>query len=65
MPGFSGVDLLVQALQVRPELPVALASGYVTAEIEQAALAAGAKALIHKPNDVQEFCTTVHALLNP
>ncbi|MEX8192455.1 PAS domain-containing hybrid sensor histidine kinase/response regulator [Comamonas guangdongensis] len=65
MPGFSGVDLLTQALQINPGLPVALASGYVTAEIEQAALAAGAKALIHKPNDVQEFCATVHELLNP
>lgn len=65
MPGFSGLDLLKQALLTNPRLPVALASGYVTAEIEQAAIAAGAKALIHKPNDVQEFCTTVHELLNP
>lgn len=65
MPGFSGVDLLKQALQINPQLPVALASGYVTADIEQAAIAAGAKALIHKPNDVQEFCITVHELLNP
>ena len=65
MPGFSGVDLLKQALQINPQLPIALASGYVTADIEQAAIAAGAKALIHKPNDVQDFCTTVHELLNP
>ena len=65
MPGFSGIDLLTQVLKTRPDLPVALASGYVTAEIEQAAIAAGAKALIHKPNDVQEFCATVHELLNP
>ena len=65
MPGFSGLDLLRQTLQINPQLPVALASGYVTAEIEQAAIAAGARALIHKPNDVQEFCATVHELLNP
>ena len=65
MPGFSGVDLLMQVREIHPALPVALASGYVTAEIEQAALAAGARALIHKPNDVQEFCMTVHELLNP
>lgn len=32
MPGFSGLDLLRQALQINPQLPVALASGYVTAE---------------------------------
>ena len=65
MPGFSGLDLLAQALQINPSLPIALASGYVTAEIEQAAIAAGARALIHKPNDVQDFCTTVHELLHP
>ena len=65
MPGFSGLDLLAQALQINPSLPIALASGYVTAEIEQAAITAGAKALIHKPNDVQDFCTTVHELLHP
>jgi CheY-like chemotaxis protein len=64
MPGYSGVDLVREALQVRPSLPIALASGYVTAEIEQAALSAGARALIHKPNDVEELCATVHRLLN-
>ena len=57
--------MLKQVLLTNPRLPVALASGYVTAEIEQEAIASGAKALIHKPNDVQEFCTTVHELLNP
>ena len=64
MPGYSGVDLVREALQVCPTLPVALASGYVTAEIEQAALSAGARALIHKPNDVEELCATVHRLLH-
>ncbi len=63
MPGYSGVDLLLDAKAVRPALPVALASGYVTPEIEQAALAAGAQALIHKPNDVDDMCDTVQQLL--
>ena len=64
MPGYCGVDLLREARQIRPDLPVALASGYVTAEIEQRALAEGARALIHKPNDVDELCDTVQRLLN-
>ena len=34
------------------------------AEIEHSALAAGARALIHKPNDVQELCDTVDRLVN-
>ncbi|MDD4944718.1 MAG: ATP-binding protein, partial [Rhodoferax sp.] len=63
MPGYSGVDLLRDVQLVRPQLPVALASGYVTPDIEQAALVAGARALIHKPNDVDELCATVQKLL--
>jgi len=63
MPGFSGVDLLRAARQIHPQLPVALASGYISSEIEQAALTEGARALIHKPNDMQEFCATVERLL--
>ena len=63
MPGFCGVDLVREARMIRPDLPVALASGYVTAEIEQAALAEGARALIHKPNDVEELCATVQRLI--
>jgi two-component system cell cycle sensor histidine kinase/response regulator CckA len=57
------VELLREARLIRPELPVALASGYVTAEIEQSALNEGARALIHKPNDVDEMCETLQQLL--
>ena len=64
MPGFCGVDLLREARVVRPDLPVALASGYVTAEIEQQAFAEGAGALIHKPNDVEELCDIVQKLVH-
>ena len=63
MPDLNGVDLLRQAQAIRADLPVALASGYVTREIEQSALAAGAQALIHKPNDVGELVDTVQRLL--
>ncbi|MBS0468324.1 MAG: response regulator, partial [Proteobacteria bacterium] len=62
MPGYSGLDLVRAARAIRPDLPVALASGYVTPDIEQAALAEGARALIHKPNDVAELCATVDRL---
>ncbi|MDO8775447.1 MAG: ATP-binding protein [Burkholderiaceae bacterium] len=63
MPGYCGVELLREARLIRPELPVALASGYVTPEIEQSALNEGARALIHKPNDVDEMCETLQRLL--
>lgn len=64
MPGYSGVELLRAVRIIRPTLPVALASGYVTPDIERDALAAGARALIHKPNDVDELCDTVQRLLS-
>jgi CheY-like chemotaxis protein len=63
MPGYSGIDLLRQAKRIRPDLPVALASGYVTPELEQSAIREGADALIYKPNDVNEFCETVQRLI--
>jgi len=63
MPGYSGLDLLRDAKAIRPDLPVALASGYVTPEIEQRALQEGASALIYKPNDVNELCETVQRLI--
>ncbi|MDD2925007.1 ATP-binding protein [Rhodoferax sp.] len=64
MPGYSGVDLIRDVRLVHPKLPTALASGYVTPEIERDALAAGANALIHKPNDADELCSTVQKLLS-
>jgi len=64
MPGFSGLDLLREAKEIRPDLPVALASGYVTPEIEHNAMQGGASALIYKPNDVNELCETVQRLIS-
>ena len=63
MPGFSGIELLREAKTIRPDLPVALASGYVTAEIEHSALAEGASALIRKPNGVDELVEVVQRLI--
>jgi len=63
MPGFSGVELLQEARLIQPKLPMALASGYASPEIEASARAAGARALIHKPNDVAELCDTVQRLI--
>ena len=63
MPGFSGVDLLRAVRSQWPGLPVALASGYITPDIERTALAEGASALIYKPNDVNELCETVQRLI--
>ncbi len=63
MPLLSGVQVLQAARALRPGLRMALASGYVTPQIEREALAAGARALLHKPDDVADMLATVQALL--
>ena len=63
MPAVSGLEVLLASRDIRSDLPVALASGYVTPEIELAALEAGARALIYKPNDVSELCDTMERLM--
>ena len=65
MPGFSGLDLLRETRRLYPSLPVALASGYITPDIERNALEHGARALVHKPNDLDELCATLQRLLDP
>lgn len=65
MPGYSGIDLVRMARSIRADLPVALASGYVTPEIERKPRWPKApRALIHKPNDVEEMCATVQRLID-
>ena len=63
IPGFSGAELARQARRVRPDLRVALASGYVTAAVEADALEIGACAVINKPAEVHEMCAIVQRLI--
>ena len=63
MPGFSGLDLLREALLIRADLPVALASGYVTTEIEETAfekLQSSIARAYHLDYDDAEKCTTAN-----
>ena len=57
----SAYDLLVTDYN----MPGYCGVDYVTAEIEAQAIAAGALALIYKPNDVDELCETVDRLIQP
>jgi PAS domain S-box-containing protein len=64
MPGMSGLDVVLALQQIRRDLPVALASGFITEELHQKAIEAGAHDFIYKPNTVDEFCRTVALLAN-
>ena len=65
MPGFNGLDLLRAARHLRPTLRVALASGYVTPEIDESARAAGAAGVIFKPSGIDELSQAIGRLLPP
>jgi PAS domain S-box-containing protein len=64
MPGMSGMDVARQVLQVRPDAPVVLASGYLRpSEIDQAR-ALGIREVVFKPNTLEELGPLVLRLLS-
>ncbi len=62
MPGMSGLELARALRQIRADLPVALASGYITEELSAEAPAAGVSELVYKPNTIDELCAAVARL---
>jgi two-component system, cell cycle sensor histidine kinase and response regulator CckA len=63
MPGTSGIQVVKQIKQLRPDLPVILASGYVTEDLKQSAREAGVRHVISKPQTVTELCEIVQRTL--
>jgi signal transduction histidine kinase/ActR/RegA family two-component response regulator len=55
MPEMSGLELLTELRRVRPELPVVLVSGYGGPDLNAAAAAAGARAVLMKPLGTAEL----------
>ena len=51
MPGMSGLELLPQAKEARPDVPVIMITAYGDAETKRKALENGAEALLTKPID--------------
>jgi two-component system cell cycle sensor histidine kinase/response regulator CckA len=62
MPGMSGLDVADELARIRPDLQVAVTSGYISDELRQKAPASGVQHLIYKPNTVEELCDAVHRL---
>ena len=62
MPGLSGMDVVRQLKSLRADLPIALASGYLTEDLRVEALAAGVREVIHKTSSVDDFCEAVARL---
>ena len=64
MPCMSGLEFAIALRGVRVDLPVAIASAYITAELRTVAPAAGVKELIHKPVTADELFEVLARLAN-
>jgi len=62
MPRMSGLDVARALRKIRADLPIAVASGYITEELRALAPAAGVSELIYKPNTVEDLCAVVARL---
>ncbi len=59
MPGMTGFELAQELMTIQPGIPIVLTSGYVTPEDEAAAYQLGVKAVIRKPDTVDEMAATL------
>jgi PAS domain S-box-containing protein len=64
MPGMSGLDVAREVARIRPGLPVAVTSGYISDELREQAPQAGVRELIYKPDSAEDLCDTVGRLLD-
>jgi two-component system cell cycle sensor histidine kinase/response regulator CckA len=62
MPGTSGLRLAEKVLRLRPDLPVALASGLVTDDLLTQARALGVREVIYKPHSLDDFAAALHRM---
>jgi len=65
MPGISGLQLAVDLLKVRPDLPIVLCSGHVTEDLKERAHLAGIREVLYKPNTMEEFSEAIQRLAIP
>ena len=59
MPGMSGLEVARALRQIRADLPIVMASGYITEELRAQAPAAGVSELVFKPDTVGGLCDAV------
>lgn len=64
MPFMSGAEFAKVLLEIRPQLPVILATGYSTAIDSEKAQAIGIREFLHKPNTAQSLGQAIHRALS-
>lgn len=65
MPGMSGIEVARQVRALAPALPVAVASGYISDELQSEAAMAGVTEVVFKTDAVEAFCEVVARLVAP
>lgn len=63
MPRMSGLRLAREVKALHPNLPVAIASGYISEELRLQAPAAGVDEVIYKPDTVEALCDAIARLI--
>ena len=64
MPGMSGLEVASALREIRADLPILMASGYITEELRVKAPEAGVSELIYKPNTADDLCEAVARYAN-
>jgi signal transduction histidine kinase len=64
LPGLQGDELVERLLAMRPDLPILLMSGNLSAEVEQRIRGRGVRAVLHKPLALQELAEQLSACCN-
>jgi PAS domain S-box-containing protein len=64
MPGMTGPELAREMLELRPELPIVIATGYIRQQDEESVRNLGIRALMLKPNTVEEMGPLLSELLS-
>ena len=64
MPTLSGLDVARRVRDIRPDLPVAIVSGYINDRLFTHAEAAGVRELILKTIEVSDICGSIQRFVN-
>ncbi|HYW49599.1 MAG TPA: ATP-binding protein [Gemmatimonadaceae bacterium] len=62
MPELSGLDIARAVRQVRPELPIVITSGYISAELQEQADRLGIHEMLYKPDLARRLLQVVRAI---
>jgi len=59
MPGMSGLDVARKVREIRADVPIVVASGYIDNALREEAPAAGVRELVFKADSAEELCDAV------